>query len=168
MIDACAFVEDPAFLLLVAGSGTAEDQLRARAAPLGGRVRFLGRVPGERMTALTATADAALVSLNPHSLSEVTMPSKTQANLAAGKPLVVAAGGDVAEVAKRSGAAFIAADRSPGAIAGALTRAVTIRRDGLAQLGTVATAYYEKTFSMARGVGRIETLLEQAAAGGPP
>jgi colanic acid biosynthesis glycosyl transferase WcaI len=143
VIDACALVDDPALLLLIAGSGSAEDRLQARAKGLGGRVRFLGRLPSDRMTRLTATADAALISLNPHPLSDITMPSKTQANLAAGKPLVVAAGGDVAEVARRSGAAFVAADRTPRAIA--------------------ASAYYRETFSYARGVGRIETLLEKAA-----
>ncbi|MEI2812161.1 MAG: glycosyltransferase family 4 protein [Nocardioides sp.] len=163
VIDACALIDDPSFLLLVAGSGSAEDRLKERATPLGDRVRFLGRVPGDRMTALTATADAALVSLNPHPLSDITMPSKTQANLAAGKPLVVAAGGDVAEVARRSGAAFIAADRTPNAIAAALGDAVASRRVGLAALGTVASAYYRETFSYDRGVSRVEALLHEAA-----
>ena len=52
VIDACALVDDPSFLLLIAGSGSAEDRLRTRAAGLGDRVRFLGRVPADRMTAL--------------------------------------------------------------------------------------------------------------------
>ena len=92
------------------------------------------------------------------------MPSKTQANLAAGKPLIVAAGGDVAEVAHRSGAAFVAAERAPHAIASALSDAVAAGRDGLAKKGRLASAYYRETFSYDRGVGRVEALLENAAA----
>jgi len=165
VIDACALIDDPNFLLLIAGSGSAEERLKCRATSSGDRVRFLGRVEADRMTALTASADAALISLNPHPLSDVTMPSKTQANLAAGKPLVVAAGGDVAEVARRSGAAFVAADRTPRAIAVELQDVVRTGRSGLAALGAVAAAYYLETFSFAHGVGRVEALLEKAAGG---
>jgi glycosyltransferase involved in cell wall biosynthesis len=166
VIDACALVDAPSFLLLVAGSGSAEDRLRKRAGGLGDRVRFLGRVPSDRMTALTATADAALISLNPHPLSDVTMPSKTQANLSAGKPLIVAAGGDVAEVAHQSGAALLAADRTPRAIAAAFEQAVAMGRGGLASLGGLASAYYQRTFSYTHGVDRVEALLQHAAGGG--
>jgi len=165
VIDACALVDDPSFVLLVAGSGSAEEGLRARAAGSGDRVRFLGRVARSRMMSLTATADAALISLNPHPLSDVTMPSKTQANLAAGKPLIVAAGGDVADVARHSGAAFVAANRTPRAIAVALEDAVATRRDGLAAMGALASAYYRRTFSYTHGISRVEALLEKAAVG---
>ena len=51
MLAACARVEDPRFLALIAGSGVAESSLRDRADRLGLRnVRFLGRLPQDEMT----------------------------------------------------------------------------------------------------------------------
>ena len=168
LVEACALVRDPRFVCLVAGSGTAEESLRRRADELSlTNLRFLGRVPSERMTALTAAADLAYIGLRPHPLSSVTMPSKTQANLAAGKPLLVAATGDVADVARDSGAAFVTEDLAPAAIAATIEAACRPGRDGLRELGAKARSYYEHTFSVDEGVRRIEGLLLDAAGSRP-
>ena len=106
----------------------------------------------------------AYIGLRPHPLSSVTMPSKTQANLAAGKPLLVAATGDVADVARDSGAAFVTEDLRPAAIAATIEAACRPGRAGLRELGAKARSYYEHTFSVDEGVRRIEGLLEAAGS----
>lgn len=164
LVDACARVDDPRLVCLVAGSGVAEQALRERARSAGaGAVRFLGRVAPERMTALMATADAAYIGLSTHPLSDVTMPSKTQATLAAGKAVVAAAGGDVARVVAESGAGLLAEPGDAGSIADAIARAAALGRAGLADLGARARRYYEVTFSIERGVSAVEELLTRAA-----
>jgi colanic acid biosynthesis glycosyl transferase WcaI len=165
LIDACAQVSDSRFVCVIAGSGIAETGLRAQAERLGARnVRFLGRLPQEQMTALMATGDFNYVGLKPHSLSAITMPSKTQSGFAAGRALLVAADGDVATVVRESGAGFTADPRDPGAIAAAIGTACELGRDGLHAMGARARKYYDDTFSAQRGVSSIEFLLEQAAA----
>lgn len=165
LIDACARVKDPRFLCLVAGSGIAEGDLRARAEDRGvTNVRFLGRLPSEQMTALMATSDLNYVGLRRHDLSPITMPSKTQAGLAAGRALLVAAEGDVARVVEEAEAGFTVDPDDVEGIAAAITAACAIGRDGLQSLGARARAYYERTFAVERGVSQIEMLLEQAAA----
>jgi glycosyltransferase involved in cell wall biosynthesis len=164
LVDACARVDDPRLVCLVAGSGVAEQALRERAEAVGARsVRFIGRVPAERMTALMATADVAYIGLSTHPLSAVTMPSKTQATLAAGKAVVVAAAGDVADVVAESGAGFLAEPGDVESIAAAIRRACGLGRGGLADIGALGRRYYEVTFSIERGVSAVEELLAQAA-----
>jgi len=164
LLEACAQVEDPRLVTLIAGSGIAEGFLRAEAERRGlARVRFLGRFPQDRMTELMAAADMSYISLRAHPLSAVTMPSKTQAALAAGRAVLVAADGDVARVARESGAGFTAPPGDATAIASALHLACRLGRAGLAELGRRGRAYYEQQFSVEHGVDTVEHLLVQAA-----
>lgn len=164
LVEACARVTDPRFVAVIAGSGTSESSLRERAATLATtNVRFIGRVPQERMTRLMATADLSFVGLRTHPLSAMTMPSKTQAALAASRALLIAADGDVADVGAASGAALVARPGDPVDIARAITDACAEGRDGLAERGRRGRRYYDATFSVARGVGNIEALLTAAA-----
>jgi colanic acid biosynthesis glycosyl transferase WcaI len=167
LLQACAELKDPRFVALIAGSGTAEGSLRAEAECLGlTNVRFLGRFPQNRMTELMATADMSYISLAPHPLSAITMPSKTQAALAAGRAVVVAAEGDVTSVVEKSGAGFTAAAGDPHDICLALAQACGAGRSGLAEMGRRARTYYAQEFSAQCGVDRIERLLLQAASKG--
>lgn len=164
LIEACSQVSDPRFVCLIAGSGVAESSLRSMAEERGAQnVRFLGRLPQEQMTDLMATTDLTYVGLRPHALSGVTMPSKTQAAMAAGRAILVAAEGDVAAVVAESGAGFTASPRDPASIARAIGAACAAGRDGLRAMGALARDYYQRTFSVRQGVQRIETLLLDAA-----
>lgn len=165
LLDACSRMDDPRFLALIAGSGVEETALRDQAQRLGlTNVRFLGRVPQSRMSNLMSTADLCYVSLRQHPLSAVTMPSKTQACLAAGRALVVAARGDVVDVARASKAAFTVDPEDVDGIRRALGQACAIGRAGLAEMGVHARQYYERTFAVQRGVAAVEDLLQRAAA----
>ena len=68
------------------------------------RVTFSGSRPVAEMAALMATADVQLVSLKDLPLFHVTMPSKVQAILACGRPVVISAPGDAADARTASGA----------------------------------------------------------------
>lgn len=165
LIDACAQVTDPRFVALIAGSGITEGSLRERADRLESRnVRFLGRFAQTQMTRLISTADISYIGLRPHALSAVTMPSKTQAALAAGRSTLIAAEGDVARVGADSGAAFCVHPDDSDAIAQAIEQACALGRQGLAERGRKGRLYYERTFSTLRGVEEIEQLLLDAAA----
>lgn len=167
LLRACAQIRDPRFVALIAGSGTAEGSLRSEADDLGlTNVRFLGRFPQDQMTELMATADVSYVSLSSHPLSAVTMPSKTQAALAAGRPMVVAADGDVVRVIDDGGVGFTAAAGDVDDIAQALEQACDLGRAGLAQLGERARDLYDRQFSARSGVDQIEGLLLEAIAKG--
>jgi glycosyltransferase involved in cell wall biosynthesis len=91
------------------------------------------------------------------------MPSKLQAALAAGRAVMVAADGDARRVAQESGAAFVVDPGDTDALADAIQAACDLGRYGLDQLGNRAREYYDREFSLDRGVRRIEILLESIA-----
>jgi colanic acid biosynthesis glycosyl transferase WcaI len=164
LVDACAAVDHPHFLCLIAGSGTAEQHLREQAARVGvANIRFLGRLPAHDMTPVLATSDLTFISLRPHPLSRITMPSKTQSALASGRAILVAARGDVARVASDSAAGWAVDPGDPAAIAEGIRLACAAGRAGLADMGRNGRRYYERTFSADRGVDHIESLLIAAA-----
>ncbi|MFF3855569.1 glycosyltransferase family 4 protein [Micromonospora sp. NPDC002575] len=167
LVDACALVEDPRLVCLIAGSGVTEDRLRDRVARSGvGNVRFLGRLPRERMPALLATGDAHVVSLRPTPMAPYTMPSKVQTILAAGRALLVAAEGDAAAVARESGAGLTARPGDPESIAEAVRELCRLGREKLHLLGRTGRDYYDRTFTVALGVARVEAALREAMAAG--
>src|SRR5664279_2749100 len=168
LIDACAEIADPRFVCLVAGSGASEESLRERARRSGADcVRFLGRFPPDEMTALMATSDLNYIGLRPHALSSMTIPSKTQASLASGRAILVSAPGDVAQVARESGAGWAVEPGDSRAVAVAIQAACKLGRHGLHAMGKKGRDYYQRTFSVDQGVSRIEALLERAAHTGP-
>lgn len=164
LVEACAQIDDPRFRCLMAGSGISESRLRESAARID-NVRFIGRVSQAQMTALMATADLNYVGLRAHALTPITMPSKTQATLAAGKPLLVAAHGDVADIVTQSGTGLTADPADATSIAAAIRRALALGRPGLAEMGRRAAELYATAFSARRGVDQVEDLLRRASAG---
>ncbi|UVE96432.1 glycosyltransferase family 4 protein [Dietzia sp. B32] len=164
LIKATSLVNDPDFLLVIAGSGTEESKLRKLAleSPIR-NVRFLGRVPQARMNDLMAAADFCYVGLAQNPLSQITMPSKTQAILASGKPLLAAAHGDLTALVSQNSVGRTADPASPYSIAASIEWFCKLSPKELSELGERASALYEKEFSLARGVKHIEALLIQAA-----
>lgn len=164
LLEACALVDDPRLVVLLAGSGTQENQLRRVADSKHVRsVRFLGRVPHSEMGDLLATADAGYVSLAQHPLSSITMPSKTQATLAAGRAILVAATGDVANLVESNGVGITALPGTPTSIAEAIRVMLKLGRRGLADMGRAARLLYETEFSVERTTTRAEGLLDEVS-----
>lgn len=166
LLQAIDQVDDPRLVCLIAGSGISESSLRQHAARSNRDIRFLGRMPPESMTALMATADVAYIGLRAHRHSNETMPSKTQATLAAGRAALVAADGDVRTVLIESGAGIPAAPGSPDSVATALRLALSEGRTKLACRGAKGRDYYERTFSLDTALVTIESLLTDAAGKG--
>ncbi len=166
LLDAVALVDDPRLVCLLAGSGVCEQRLHRQADELGlANVRFLGRLPAERMPALMRAGDAHVVSLRPGGMSAYTMPSKVQAILAAGRAMLVVAEGDAAAVAVDSGAGRTASPRDPSSIADAIRDLCQLGREKLELLGRAGREFYDREYSLASGVRRVEAALEAAAAG---
>jgi glycosyltransferase involved in cell wall biosynthesis len=169
LVEACARLGDlPRLRCLVAGSGTAEGRLRARAERLRlTNLTFLGRWPAADMGGLMSIGDVHVVSLNDHPLASITMPSKLPATLASGRAVCAVATGETARVVEHAGAGWTVPPGDPCALAGALRAAYAMGREGTAEVGGRARRYYEAELALDRGVDTIEGLLtEMAAASG--
>jgi glycosyltransferase involved in cell wall biosynthesis len=161
LIEACASLGDrPEFQCVIAGGGVAEDRLRARAAELGlSNVSFLGRWPSSDMTRLMAIGDVHLVSLSDDPLGAIAMPSKIQAILASGRPIIVAARGQAADVAIASAAGWTCPPGDVEALVRTILGALGTPRERLAELGQNGITYYRQNFSVTTGVDKVEALL---------
>lgn len=156
--------------VVIAGSGVAETELMERAARQNAHtsVQFIGRVEQSRMPALMAGANACYIGLSADPLSRVTMPSKTQATMAAGRPIVVAADGDVARVVTEAGAGWATGS---GDVAGLSAILAAARDAGPAERerrGRAGRAYYERMFAVSCALDRVEQQLAQAARAASP
>ncbi|EMQ99547.1 alpha-D-mannose-alpha(1-6)phosphatidyl myo-inositol monomannoside transferase [Paeniglutamicibacter gangotriensis Lz1y] len=163
LVSAVGLTRDSRLRLILVGSGTEEATLKTLAAD-DPRVMFLGRRPMDQMADLLATADAAYIGLAAHPLSRMTMPSKTQTILAAGKASIVAAEGDVADVIAGAGAGYVAASGDPQSIALALAEALSDGRQALASMGLRAREEYDRRYSVSTTTNAVEKLLMEAAS----
>ncbi|MFA9201527.1 MAG: glycosyltransferase family 4 protein, partial [Cypionkella sp.] len=129
------------------GSGALSDEL-ARAVRARGlaRVRLPGRVAPEEMGRVLAAADAALLTLVDDAMVARTIPSKLQTYLGAGRPVVVAAGGEAARVTREAGAGVIAPPGDPAALARAIAALADLPAAERAAMGERAARYYAEHF----------------------
>lgn len=158
-------VDSNRLVCLMAGGGTQEGDLRA-VARNNSAVRFLGRLPQEQMPDLMATADVAYISLVEDPLTPLTLPSKTQATMAAGLPALVAASGDVVDVIEQARAGFAVDQADPADIRRGIDRLVDLGRSGLRPYGSSARDAYERQFSVRATTEKAEQLLATVAGDG--
>lgn len=151
------------------GDGSELKKAIARAKELGveDRVIFHGRQPTEDMPTYYAMADVCLLALDDSSAIGLTIPSKLQGYMAAGKPVVGAVGGGARFVIEDSGCGIAVPPRDIRAMAEAI-RILASDRDKRDECGKRARSYYEKHFTRAAYVNRLEAELVRLAKEGRP
>lgn len=161
-----AFARVPEAQLVLVGDGVARRSLQRLVLDEGIRnVTFEGHQPTDRIGRYIAASDVQIVSLRDSPLLRATMPSKVQSSLAAGRPILAHAAGDVADLVSGSNAGLAAV---PGDIAQTveqIRRLAEMDAAALAALGENARALYERRFSPAVGVDNIEAMLASAGLG---
>ena len=168
VLEAARLLQDtPQVQFIFAGSGIAESQLKeiAHQEELT-NVLFLGRYPVERMPALYALADVLLIHLKDDPLFRITIPSKTYAYLASGKPILAAVAGDAAQVVTEVGAGIACVPEDPEQLVAAIRILLTLPPQELAEMGRRGRRAAETVYSRDRAVAQIESVLIQVAAHG--
>lgn len=125
-------------------------------------VLFLPRVPMDEIGAILNRADALLVHLKDDPLFEITIPSKTQAYMAIGKPIIMAVKGDAADLINLSQSGIAVLPENPEAIAQAIYDLVHLPQEQLAQLGRNAENYYMQNLSLTQGVINFTKVFEES------
>lgn len=146
------------------GAGPDLERLKRRAADMTlSNVRFLPRVPMAEVGAWLAAADCLLVHLKADPLFEITVPSKTQAYMAAGKPVIMAMRGDAAELIARSGGGLVVSPQHPEALVAAIVQFAELPAEALNELGGRARKFYDEHLSFERGTLALAGLLRSAS-----
>jgi len=127
-------------------------------------VRFLPRrAPGD-VPPILKLADALLVHLGNDPLFEITIPSKTQTYLAAGRPVIMGVRGDAAELVRQAGAGLVCEPENPQALAEAVTRLYRMSPSNRAKMGLSGKAFYDKHLAMAIGVDKFAAIFTEVGS----
>jgi glycosyltransferase involved in cell wall biosynthesis len=166
-IEAVPLVDDcvPLHVVFV-GDGIARPGLERMSDDVADRVHFVDPVPRAEMAQLMSAADAQLVSLTADPLFEITIPSKLQAVMAEGHPVLAVAGGDVADLVKNAGAGCVAAPGDPRQVARAISDMYAVGTAGRAAMGRRGQALYRSEMAEAEGSARLLDVLQRAARAG--
>jgi len=119
VIEAAALLTDlPDVKFTLIGDGLSLSELKALVAQRNlPNVQFLGRQPMSAIPHFHAWADALLVHLRDDPLFRITIPSKTIAYLASGRPILCAVSGDGADVIRATEAGVVCPPSNPQALA---------------------------------------------------
>jgi glycosyltransferase involved in cell wall biosynthesis len=154
----------PSVRLSLIGGGVDKERLEARVAEEGiSNLRFLPRRSLEEMGPVMYHSDALLVSLADDDTFRTTIPSKTQAYMAAGRPVVMSARGDAAALVNLSGGGVVVEPEDPPALATAIANLQCLSREELDAVGGRARMYYEENLAMIVGTSNLIRILETAA-----
>ncbi len=152
----------PDVQLVMVGTGQRENELKALGRELGaGNVRFLGRQPHGEMPQIYSLADVLLVHLRDLPFLRATIPSKTQVSLACGRPILMAVGGDAADLVREAGAGITCQPENHEEVADAIARLYGMNREQRETLGENGRRFYLREMSLEAGGGRMESLFHE-------
>lgn len=148
----------PDVQLTVAGAGAELDEVRrmAESAP---NVSVLGAVAAEAVPGLYAEADAAAVLLRDRPLFDDALPTKTFEAMAAGRPLVLAARGEAADLVEAAGAGIVVAPEDVDELAHALATLAATPEPELRAIGVRGVACarrFDRRSTIDRWLGLLE------------
>lgn len=133
--------------LVLVGSGSRSEWLRQQIAQRGLlNVHLPGRFEPEDMPGILAQASALLVSLTSSPILSQTVPSKVQAYLAAGRPIIASLDGEGARVVEEAGAGLACPAEDAPALAQVILRLRAMPEAELKRMGDSGRRYYQQHF----------------------
>lgn len=148
----------------IVGDGSELERLKKSAAEKGlFSVLFYGRKAAEEMPAFYARADAMLVTLTADPFISLTLPGKVQTYMAAGKPILGAADGEIPRTIQEAECGFCARAEDAQGLA-EMVRAF-IQTGDKERLGQNAKRYYDAHFTREHFMDMLEEELRIHAAG---
>lgn len=166
VISAAAILKDdvPRVQLVLVGDGVELIRLKAKVSSLKlTNVRFVPRQSQDQIGKILQQADLLLVHLRDTPLGRVGIPQKTQAYLAAGRPILMAMKGDGAELVVHAHAGLSCEPEHPESIAAAIKAVVNMPNDERSAMALRARRFYESELSFKVGAKKMEAVLETAA-----
>lgn len=155
--------QSPDIRIFFVGDGVDTDRLKQLAVAKNiTNVSFIPRQPSDRIGAILQKADALLLHLKDDPLCRVGIPQKTQAYMAAGKPVIMAVKGEAADLVPQEGLGLHCEPENPADIANAISNLAAMPEAERRRIGAVNQAFYNKELSFHAGVDRIVSIFCEA------
>lgn len=157
IVEAAALLREYADIhFVVLGDGSRRDWMRAEAAARGlANLHLPGRFPVETMPGFMHRASALLVTLADREIFRATVPSKVQAYLAAGRPILASLNGEGARLVTEAGAGLATPAGDGRALADAILQLYRLPMEAREAMGVRGRLYYAEHFSHDRLAGRL-------------
>jgi glycosyltransferase involved in cell wall biosynthesis len=147
---------------VIVGDGSRRDWMMQQALDRGLKnLVFPGRFPIESMPTLLSKAAALLVTLADTEIFRLTIPSKVQAYLAAGRPIIACLNGAGAEIVKDANAGVTVPAEDASALAQAVKGLYAMPTHERLEMGARGRKYYEEHFSHEKLVDELIVHLDQ-------
>ncbi len=164
IIETANLVKDelPDVQFVFLGSGVEKELLVRKTQELSlNNVKFLDRCPPSEVARYMALAQVMLVHLKDNLIHEITVPSKIQAYMNVGKPILIGAIGDAADLVERAGAGIKCQPEDPQEIANAVRKLYQMPPDELSAIGKQGQTYYKNELALQVGARRYERVFQQ-------
>lgn len=156
--------DDPSIRFVLVGSGSRDGWLRDEIERLGlTNIQTPGRFSSEEMAGILRQASVLLVTLARNPIFALTVPSKVQAYLAAGRPVVASIDGEGARVVQDADAGLAVPAEDPVGLAAAIRRLRALDAHELECMGRRGRVYYEREFAPQMLADRALELLRASA-----
>ena len=126
-------------------------------------VVFLAAVPMSQVGNYLNSADALLVHLKKDPLFTVTIPSKTQAYMAAGKPILMAVDGDAADLVSEARCGVTAQSENPESLVAAVDSLIAAAPADRTIMAENGRRYYRENLSLEKGVQAFASIFYRLA-----
>lgn len=124
-------------------------------------VEFLPAVQMGQVGDYLRAADALLVHLRDDELFEITIPSKIQAYMAIGKPILLAVKGDATNLVNEARCGIIAEPENPLSLVNAAIKLESMTKDELHSMGENGKEYYVRELSLKVGVNKFTRIFNE-------
>lgn len=132
---------------IVVGQGSRRDWMKEAAQTRGlQNLHLPGRYPLEMMPALMQKAAALLVTLADEAIFEATIPSKVQAYMAAGKPILACLNGEGARLVQKAGAGLSCPAEDAQGLAEVILKLYNMTNAEREQMGASGRRYFKEYF----------------------
>lgn len=153
-------IQDIQFVFV--GGGTETERLKQRLTTENiSNTVFIPRMPMAEVGGILKLSNLLLVHLKKDPLFEITVPSKTQAYMAMGKPVLMAVAGDAADLIQRAECGCVATSEDVESIQQAILRIYHLSASEQLQMGLNARNYYLQKLSLEIGVRQFVEVFEK-------
>jgi glycosyltransferase involved in cell wall biosynthesis len=144
------------------GGGVNVDRLKKKSEALNLKnVLFIPRQPVSKIGKFLNSADVLLVHLKKDPLFDISIPSKTQAYMAAGKPILMGVEGAAADLIQKAGCGLSCTPENPSSIARTVEIFYKMSKTDLRKMGIAGKKFYSNELSLRAGVQKFEELFIQ-------
>ena len=165
VVRAAKRIEELPIRITIVGDGVARDGVMTLAKQLGTtNVDFRGAVPRDEMPKIYSSADFSLVTLRDLEVFRGTIPSKFQASIAHGVPVITTVQGDLRRLVEEHKVGFTAEVEDAESLAQAMRSAHSMASENYSELQKRTRNVYLDHFSKRAGIDAVETVLTEAAS----